>query len=117
MRHMARMPGMGSMVGYGARRNAARTALVLVQVFLLLFASVGQAVVIAADPAPSEPPATVDPSPDPTPTPSPTDAPAPDPTATPDPTADPTAAPDPTSAPARTPTIASDLPDYGPGWL
>src|SRR4051794_13832514 len=122
LRHMA--PGRwgsGSMFGFQARRGrAARGALVLIQVFLLLFSSVGPTVVLAADPTPSDPPAAESPTPDPSPsdspsvnpsateapttapTEAPTQAPTPEPTAAPDPT--PSVAPDPTSTPAPDPT-------------
>src|SRR5436305_8809071 len=105
--------GVEIVFGLGARHGrVARGALVLIQVFLLLFSSVGPTVVLAADPTPSDPPAVESPTPDPSPSdspsvaPSPTDAPTAAPTDAPTdaPSAEPTAAPDPTPSVAPDPT-------------
>jgi hypothetical protein len=109
-------------VGTSRRSRVARTVLVVLQVFLLLFSAVGPAATFAADPpASGEPTPSAEPSPsaDPTPAPTeaPTPAPTPDPTAAPEPTADPTPAPtpDPTAAPTPDPTAAPDpTPDPTP---
>src|SRR4051812_22428878 len=91
--------GVEIVFGLGARHGrVARGSLVLIQVFLLLFSSVGPTVVLAADPTPSDPPAAQSPAPDPSPSDSPTVAPSP--------TDAPTAAP--TDAPAAEPTAAPD---------
>ena len=76
--------------GTSRRSRVARTVLVVLQVFLLLFAAVGPATTYAADPPASEEPTpSADPSPSAEPTPAPSEAPSPEPSAAPDPTAAP----------------------------
>ena len=119
------------------RSRAARTLIVLMQVFLLVAAlfsplpaaAVEPAVDPGASPTPSAEP-TVAPSAVPTPAPSAVPTPAPSADLTPAPSPDPTPAPtpapaDPTATPTETvpaapvaaPTITSDKPDYAPGEL
>ena len=115
------------MIGTSRRSRVARTVLVFLQVFLLLFTAIGPVATYAADPSPApteeptpppRPEPTAEPTPEPTaePTPEPTPVrtadptPAPDPTSepTPDPVRDPSGAPDPTPYPTPDPSAAPD---------
>jgi uncharacterized repeat protein (TIGR01451 family) len=103
-------------IGTSRRSRVARTVLVVLQVFLLLFSAIGPVATYGADPAdpspsaepttPADPSPSADPTaaPDPTPTPDPTPLPTPDPTPLPTPDPTPLPTPDPTAEPTASPT-------------
>src|SRR3990172_6397086 len=98
------------MLGTTATRQRLLWAvLAFVQAVLLVFGSLGPAVVRAADPTPAptvDPAPSTTPDPTPAPTPDPTPAPTPDPTLAPTPEPTPAPTPDPTPAPTPEPTPA-----------